>query len=110
MPDNLALDKNGNLYITEGPGGSYFSTTNPKTKGDDIWVAVPSKGNAESAETTVRYATLTDSEAEPTGIYFDKSVTTLMSISSIVVATIWIRLWQLQKNSHWNMMLITIIC
>jgi secreted PhoX family phosphatase len=74
MPDNLALDKNGNLYITEDPGGNYKSG---KTKGDDIWVAVPGKGNAAAAESTVRFATLTDSEAEPTGIYFDKSGNTL---------------------------------
>jgi len=74
MPDNLALDKNGNLYITEDPGGNYKSG---KTKGDDIWVAIPGKGNAEEAANTVRFASLTDSEAEPTGIYFDKSGTTL---------------------------------
>ena len=34
MPDNLALDKNGNLYITEDPASA------PATgRGDDIWVA-----------------------------------------------------------------------
>lgn len=74
MPDNLALDKNGDLYITEDPGGNAKSG---KTKGDDIWVATPSKGNGETAESTVRFATLTDSEAEPTGVYFDRSGKTL---------------------------------
>jgi uncharacterized protein len=74
MPDNVALDKNGNLYITEDPGGSYKTG---KTKGDDIWVATPAQGNKGMADSTVRFATLTDSEAEPTGIYFDKSGKTL---------------------------------
>jgi secreted PhoX family phosphatase len=75
MPDNLTLDKNGNLYICEDPGSDY---AHGKRKGDDIWVAVPDQaGNTGMAKTTVRFATLTDSEAEPTGIYFDKSGTTL---------------------------------
>lgn len=73
MPDNLALDKNGNLYIAEDPGGSAPA----KTKGDDIWVAMPAAGSALVAKDTVRFATLTDCNAEPTGIYFDKSGKTL---------------------------------
>lgn len=73
-PDNLALDKNGNLYIAEDPGGS---AAQGKTRGDDIWVAVPAPGNPGVASTTVRFASLTDCEAEPTGIYFDLSGTTL---------------------------------
>jgi len=69
MPDNLALDKNGNLYIAEDPGGTFPA----KTRGDDIWVAVPDKGGQhQPAEATVRFASLTDCNAEPTGIYFDK--------------------------------------
>lgn len=67
-PDNLALDHSGNLYITEDPGGNFPA----KTRGDDIWVAEPSAGNRFSAERTVRFATLTDCDAEPTGVYFDK--------------------------------------
>lgn len=67
-PDNLALDKNGNLYITEdGPG----------FVGNDIWVAIPSPGDPETAEQTVRFASLTDCQAEPSGIYFDRSGTRL---------------------------------
>lgn len=73
LPDNLALDKNGNLYIAEDPG------TAPSTgRGDDIWVAVPDTGGAhEPALEVVRFGTLTDCSAEPTGIYFDLSGTTL---------------------------------
>ena len=67
-PDNLALDKAGNLYITE-------DTTTPP--GMDIWVAVPGRGQHNSASQTVRFASLTDCGAEPSGIYFDKTGTTL---------------------------------
>ncbi|MEO8622471.1 MAG: alkaline phosphatase PhoX [bacterium] len=69
MPDNLALDRSGNLYIAEDPGGSFNSG---KRKGDDIWVATPNRGGQHGAAVTVtRFATLTDCDAEPTGIYFD---------------------------------------
>ena len=67
MPDNLALDHAGNLYITEDPGGNTASGK----RGDDIWVAAPAKGNGTAAASVDRFATLTDCEAEPTGIYFD---------------------------------------
>jgi uncharacterized protein len=67
-PDNLALDKHGNLYITED---------GPDAVGDDVWVAIPGRGNAETAATTVRFASLTDCLAEPSGVYFDKSGTKL---------------------------------
>jgi hypothetical protein len=67
-PDNLALDKNGNLFITED---------GPDAVGDDVWVAVAGPGHAETAETTVRFASLTDCLAEPSGVYFDKSGTKL---------------------------------
>jgi uncharacterized protein len=67
-PDNLALDKNGNLYITE-------DTTTPP--GMDIWVAIPGNGHHLTASQTVRFASLTDCAAEPSGIYFNKSGTAL---------------------------------
>ena len=68
FPDNLALDRSGNLYIAEDPGGSSPS----KKKGDDIWVATPPTGVGQQrpAASVVRFATLTDCDAEPTGIYF----------------------------------------
>jgi hypothetical protein len=67
-PDNLALDKNGNLFITE-------DTVTPP--GMDIWVAIPASGQNETASQTVRFASLTDCAAEPSGIYFDRSGSTL---------------------------------
>lgn len=67
-PDNLALDKNGNLFITE-------DTTIPP--GMDVWVAVPDPGQRLTAEQAVRFASLTDCEAEPSGIYFDTNGKTL---------------------------------
>jgi hypothetical protein len=67
MPDNLALDHAGNLFITEDPGGNTASGK----RGDDIWVATPPTGRGTAAASVVRFATLTDCEAEPTGLYFD---------------------------------------
>lgn len=64
-PDNLALDSQGNLYIAEdnGPG--------------DIWVARASASAPRVATEVVRFASLTDCAAEPSGIYFDRSGRTL---------------------------------
>jgi len=67
-PDNLALDKNGNLFITED--------TAIGTGGMDIWAAIPDAGKPQAAA-TVRFASLTDCTAEPSGIYFDLGSTTL---------------------------------
>lgn len=71
MPDNLALSKSGDLYITEDPGGS----SPAKTRGDDIWMAAPPQGSGahQPAQDIVRFASLTDCDAEPTGIYFDEA-------------------------------------
>ncbi len=66
MPDNLALDRKGNLAIAEDPGGSPPS----KTMGDDIWVASPQGGKHRPADQVERFASLKDCVAEPTGIYF----------------------------------------
>jgi uncharacterized protein len=65
-PDNLALDRAGNLYIAEDP------PTNPVGQGADIWVAEPPTAGDQHlpAENVVRFASLTDCTAEPTGIYF----------------------------------------
>lgn len=67
MPDNVALSKSGDLYIAEDPGGGSPS----KKKGDDIWMASPGNGPHAPASSVVRFATLTDCDAEPTGLYFD---------------------------------------
>lgn len=66
-PDNLVLDRAGNLYIAEDPGGSFAT----KHEGDDIWVATPNRGSHGAAASVIRFASLTDCDAEPTGIYFD---------------------------------------
>jgi len=39
----------------------------------DIWVALRGTGDHEAAQATVRFASLTDCLAEPSGIYFDQS-------------------------------------
>jgi len=67
MPDNLALDPAGNLYIAEDPGGSFAT----KRIGDDIWVARPGNGPHSAAVSVERFGSLTDCDAEPTGIYWE---------------------------------------
>lgn len=64
MPDNLALDLTGRLFIAEDPGSAGTSG-----QGDDIWVAEPGKGGP--AASVQRFASLTDCSAEPTGLYVD---------------------------------------
>jgi hypothetical protein len=61
-PDNLALHPNGDLYIAEDnePG--------------DIYVA---RGTGDQADEVVVFARLLDCSAEPSGIYFDRSGSTL---------------------------------
>jgi secreted PhoX family phosphatase len=66
-PDNVALDPHGNLYIAEDPGGSFAT----KHRGDDIWVARPGKGRHAPASSVERLASLTDCDAEPTGLYWE---------------------------------------
>ena len=72
-PDNLALDHAGTLFISEDP------SVNPLGQGADIWAALPPAGGGHKrmASNTVRFASLTDCAAEPTGIYFDKDGTVL---------------------------------
>lgn len=64
-PDNLALDKQGNLFIMEdnGPG--------------DIWMARVKGGGERIASEVVLFASLTDCSAEPTGGYFDRNGQTM---------------------------------
>lgn len=59
-PDNLELDNEGNVYILEdnGPG--------------DIFVARVGRGSERVASEVVRFASLADCEAEPTGLYFSR--------------------------------------
>jgi len=67
-PDNLALDRQGNLAITEDP------PLNPV--GADIFIAAPSNRDDEGGERrqpasdVERFASLKDCVAEPTGVYF----------------------------------------
>jgi hypothetical protein len=65
-PDNLALDRKGNLAITEDPGG----TPPTKTMGDDIFIAEPRGGTRRPAGEVARFASIKDCIAEPTGVYF----------------------------------------
>lgn len=71
--DNLALDRTGNLAITEDPGGNP-PPAGTKSVGDDIWIAAPSRGKGGAhrrpAEPVQRFASLKDCIGEPTGVYF----------------------------------------
>lgn len=72
-PDNLALDRSGNLYITEDPGGSAPS----KTTGDDVWFAPFNPNSAQQSLPAARFLSITDCNAEPTGVYMSPSQRTL---------------------------------
>lgn len=74
LPDNLALDKSGNLYITEDPGGSASAG---KTLGDDVWFAPFNAGSAAQSLPIQRFLSITDCDAEPTGVYLSPSGKTL---------------------------------
>jgi secreted PhoX family phosphatase len=56
-PDNLALDRDGTLYIQEDNGPA------------DIW-AVPNTGKEHEASQVLLFASLADCSAESTGLYF----------------------------------------
>lgn len=73
-PDNLALDLAGNLYITEDPGGT---TAGGKVLGDDVWAAPFNPSSATSSGQVERFLSLTDCDAEPTGVYFSPTGRTL---------------------------------
>ena len=59
-PDNLAVDNQGTLYIVEdnGPG--------------DIWAVRHARQPERVAGEVVRFVSLSDCSAEPTGLYFDR--------------------------------------
>ncbi|MFN2524677.1 MAG: hypothetical protein ABR505_00195, partial [Actinomycetota bacterium] len=63
------------LYISEDPGGK----APQKKRGNDVWVAVPNgnPGRGDMAAEVVRFASLTDCNAEASGIYFDRGGRTL---------------------------------
>lgn len=77
--DNLALDRKGNLAITEDPGGEPPA----KTQGDDVWIAGPPKASNgrqgkeahQPAAIVARFASLKDCAAEPSGVYFAMKTT-----------------------------------
>ena len=73
-PDNLALDPAGNLYITEDPGGS---SSSGKTLGDDVWFAPFNPASATRSRPIERFLSITDCDAEPTGIYLSPTGKTL---------------------------------
>lgn len=73
-PDNLALDLAGNLYITEDPGGN---TAGGKSLGDDVWAAPFNPASRTKSGQAERFLSITDCDAEPTGVYFSPTGRTL---------------------------------
>src|SRR5262249_30071351 len=72
-PDNVALDRAGNLYITEDPGGSAPT----KTRGDDVWFAPFNQQSGAQSLPIQRFFSITDCNAEPSGLYMSISNRTL---------------------------------
>lgn len=64
-PDNLAVDKAGNLYVAED------------NKPGDIWAASPDLDGDGRADSVGIFASLSDCGGEPTGIYVGQSPFTL---------------------------------
>ena len=70
-PDNLALDRKGNLVVAEDPpvnpvGGDYFVAAPPRGSDDD-----DERGaRHQPARTVQRFASLKDCAGEPSGPYF----------------------------------------
>jgi len=60
-PDNLAIDAAGNIYVIEDQDGGKA----------DIWFAKDSD-NDGVADSVAKWASLSTTGAEPTGLYFDK--------------------------------------
>jgi hypothetical protein len=67
-PDNLLVHRDGRLFIAEDQDAP---------TGDDIWVAAPDRRHPDSASSVLRFASLFDCVAEPTGIYFNRDQTVL---------------------------------
>ena len=60
----------GNLYITEDPGGSFASG---KRAGDDVWFAPRNSASSLASLPIRRFLSITDCDAEPTGVYVSPS-------------------------------------
>lgn len=74
-PAELGVDVTYNLYIAERNGGGQVETS--KTAGDDIWVAPANPSSAIQALPLGRFASLTDCDAEPSGLHFDSTTSRL---------------------------------
>jgi len=70
FPDNLARNLKGDLFVAEDPGGS---AATGKTQGDDVWMAPFDAANPGRALPLIRLLSLTDCDAEPTGLYIGPS-------------------------------------
>ena len=69
-PDNLASDREGNLYIVEDNDGQ-----------SDIWRATPDNDQDGQADSVVLFATLTTKGAEGSGIYIPPTAPTTMYLN-----------------------------
>jgi secreted PhoX family phosphatase len=64
-PDNMAIDSNGNIYVVEDIGNIAAGAP-----GFDVWFAYDANRDGV-AEAIGRWASLSTTGAEPTGLYFD---------------------------------------
>lgn len=67
MPDNLAFDARGNLFILEDMSGSLMRSLN---RNDDVWAALPDEDGDGLSDGVYRFAAWAPGTTEPSGAVF----------------------------------------
>ena len=72
MPDNVAFQPHtGNLVVLEDGPTTIMTPSGEQPRGNDLWICLPDGGDDDTlTDGCVRFASLTDTSAEPTGFIF----------------------------------------